>query len=359
MSSVRQYITSLLGSGHGTELADRPLASAARAINPMVQLPPVRLGEACRVPVTDDDSVVSRVYLKQDGVFYLQPLADWGPRREVEFMPEAPGAYEVALELRRPDGSIKWKHCAFTASAGITTVPGPQLITVGEMKLWVPSTWESHLMSSHEHASIARLASVVPKGAVVYDIGANLGLYSIALARLAGPQGRLYCVEANPVCLYFLQMNLALNKVPSFEILPAAVSDGSASVDFTINYRNLMVGTASDLPYLGKPGHRVGVTTLSIDDAIARYELPPPDFVKIDIEGAEGAAIRGMRQTIERHAPTILVEIHGRTPAYETLALPWDGYAFEEAESGRTFDNADSLKSWFPDACLQIIARRK
>ena len=222
----------------------------------------------------------------------------------------------------------------------------------------VPSAWESQLAPAHEKMALQLAGQCVRKSATIYDIGANLGLYSVLLSRIAGSGGHVYCLEANPVCLYFLQANLALNRVASFDILPVAVLGTTTGSEFRINYRNLLVGIAGPVPYMGKPGHIIDVRATPLDDLIELHDLRPPDFIKMDIEGAEVEAIKGMRRTVERYHPTMLVELHGQDAARGTLdAADWNGYSFQEASSGRSFETAASLSAWFPDACLQVIAK--
>jgi FkbM family methyltransferase len=126
------------------------------------------------------------------------------------------------------------------------------------------------------------------------------------------------------VCLYFLQANLALNRVQSVDILPVAILGEGTQTEFRINYRNLLVGIAGRLSYMGKRGHVIGVGAVPLDDLIELHDFRPPSFIKMDIEGAAVEAVKGMQKTIRRYGPAC----------------------------------AASLSAWFPDACLQIVARQ-
>jgi FkbM family methyltransferase len=304
-----------------------------------------------------DPDTETRIFLKHDGMFYVEPFGEWAGRSEIRFLPEAPGSYIVLIEWRTGGGATGWTEASFTL--GAPADPSPRLVSVDRhTRLWVPSAWESGIAAVHEKAALALAAGAVAKDAVIYDIGANLGLYSILLSRIAGAGGYVYCIEANPVCLYFLQANLALNRVPGFEILPLALLGTTTQVEFRINYRNLLVGIAGPLPYMGKPGHVIDVSAAPLDQLIERHDLRPPDFIKMDIEGAEVHAIAGMRQTLARHRPAILMELHGQDAAQGTLdAVDWAGYRFQEVAGGRSFATAAELRGWFPEACLQILAR--
>jgi hypothetical protein len=59
------------------------------------------------------------------------------------------------------------------------------------------------------------------------------------------------------------------------------------------------------------------VPVVTIDDELASAALPPPDLVKIDIEGMELPALEGMVQTIDRHHPDLYLEMHGATMAHK------------------------------------------
>jgi FkbM family methyltransferase len=318
-----------------------------------------RLGEPCIIPLTlAGPGIETRVFLKHDGIFYAEPFGDWAVRTEIHFLPEAPGAYTVLVEWRDSAGATGWTEAAFVLGPEDAN-PSPRLVSIDRRtRLWVPSAWESRIAAVHEKAALALAATMIRKDAVIYDIGANLGLYSILLSRIAGPGSQVYCVEANPVALYFLQANLGLNRVPRFEILPLAILGTATTTEFRINYRNLLVGIAGPLSQLGKPGHVIGVSAVPLDELIDHHNLRPPDFIKMDIEGAEVHAMAGMRQTIARHRPAILMELHGQAAARGTLdAIDWEGYSFQEVSGGRTFATAADLRAWFPDACLQVLAR--
>ncbi len=276
------------------------------------------LGEDCVIPlVSDDPRVETRVFLKHDGLFYLQPFGDWKHRGELRFLPEAPGAYQVEVQWRRPDGSTGWTEAAFEVSHQSEMDPSPRLVTVDpDIKLWVPSAWESQMAPAHEKMALHLAGQCVRKGATIYDIGANLGLYSVLLSRIAGSGGHVYCLEANPVCLYFLQANLALNRVASFDILPAAVLGTATGAEFRINYRNLLVGIAGPVPYLGKPGHIIDMRATPLDDLIELHDLRPPDFIKMDIEGAEVEAIKGMQRTVDGAAPDRRAALRSARPRF-------------------------------------------
>lgn len=159
------------------------------------------------------------------------------------------------------------------------------------------------------------LRRLIAPGAVFYDIGANVGFFTILGARLVGPQGRVVAFEPVPACARAVANNIALNGFGHAEIREAAVGAASG------RDRLLVVGEAS-WSHLASTGRHADVRTEidvaveSIDELVGAGEIPPPDVVKIDTEGAELQALAGMRATIEAHGPSIVCELHDTNEAF-------------------------------------------
>jgi FkbM family methyltransferase len=142
---------------------------------------------------------------------------------------------------------------------------------------------------------------------VLYDIGACVGLVTV----LAAQTGiHVVAFEPDPGFRSRLETNLRVNGLSSVQIVPWAVSDAAGEATLFTD------GVAGRSPSLCQEGERgtVTVQTDSIDNALQRSEIPPPDVLKIDIEGAEILALRGMRGLLASStAPrTIFIEIHPR-----------------------------------------------
>ncbi|MDX6689019.1 MAG: hypothetical protein QOG15_476 [Solirubrobacteraceae bacterium] len=163
----------------------------------------------------------------------------------------------------------------------------------------------------------AMLRTVRP-GHVVYDVGANLGYWTLVASRLVGPEGRVVAFEPVPWCAEGVAANIALNDLHHAEVRPQAVSDASGRV------RLLVVGEAGHSRLASVGSHvntrdEIDVDAVAIDDLVAAGTIPPPDVLKIDTEGAELLVIEGMRDTIARHAPRIICEVHDNTVAFAKL----------------------------------------
>jgi FkbM family methyltransferase len=146
---------------------------------------------------------------------------------------------------------------------------------------------------------------------VVYDVGANLGFFSLVAARLVGAsEGRVYAFEPAPENAEAIRRNAQLNLLPNITVIDRAVSSHAGTARLQI----VDDQSWSRLEEFGAhPGTEVvlEVETVSIDGLLDAGELPPPALVKIDVEGAELAVLEGMAKTIAEHRPVIVCELHG------------------------------------------------
>ena len=317
----------------------------------------VRLGDSCQILASSKEPVEKRFFVQYQGVFYPTPLKDWTQSDTCTFFPEAPGEYALNVQWRSPDGRLEWQTHSFFVESELVKDDGPQMVEVDEnLRLWSPSRWEATYLYNYEAHAVAFMREVIQKDWVVYDIGANMGLYSILAARMIGANGFVYSIEANPVCLYFLRMNLANNLEGNYQILPAAVTQADEEVSFTVNYGNSNLGLEEHSTfYAAKTGHQISVQGHAISSLVDLYQWQPPNFLKIDVEGAEASVIRGLGEVFETARPFALIEIHGRKAAVDTFSsmehLP---YRFKALNDSLEFSNAKDLLDWFPNKVLQI-----
>jgi FkbM family methyltransferase len=149
-------------------------------------------------------------------------------------------------------------------------------------------------------------------GMVVYDVGVHVGFFSLLAAQLVGPTGRVLGFEPHAPNRTLAGENFALNPdlAQRIELYDSAVSDvtgtealvGAASMSSTMALARVSDGGQ-------RPRAQVEVASVTLDDFIASGH-PGPNFIKMDIEGGERLALRGMRQTLEHHRPTLVVELH-------------------------------------------------
>ncbi len=177
-------------------------------------------------------------------------------------------------------------------------------------------------------------ASVTP-GSVVFDIGAHVGLYTLLASRLVGPGGTVVAFEPLPRNLRYLREHLRINRIGNVRVIDAAVSDRAGTSLFDQGHDSFS-GHMS-------PDGSLRVRTVGIDALIARGDVPIPDYIKIDVEGAERLVIDGARSTLATARPTLFLSVHGpdlRRQCGEVLRAL--GYALQ-AVGARRLETADQL----------------
>jgi FkbM family methyltransferase len=180
---------------------------------------------------------------------------------------------------------------------------------------WVVGAGEhGYWLGSYEMNKRLAFEREIFPGAVVYDIGANVGYFSLLAAVLVGQEGRVFAFEPLPRNLDFLRRHVALNGLEDVvQILPVAVSENSGEAAFDL-------GASSAMGHLAERGE-ITVEMAALDDLVKSGELPPPDFMKVDVEGAEYAALKGAQYLLERYRPVLFLDTHQREAHQPTIEL--------------------------------------
>jgi FkbM family methyltransferase len=169
-------------------------------------------------------------------------------------------------------------------------------------------------------------------GMTFYDLGANIGFFSLLAAHLVGEQGRVVAFEADPEIAARLREHVDRNKFRCVTVVEKAVWSKGSKVSFER-------ADAATSPDRGL-GHVVGVPTAStieieavtLDDFVR--SSPAPDCIKCDVEGAEVEVFRGAQKLLAEKRPVILCEIHSEANRRALLAeLQRFGYTFQDCSS--------------------------
>lgn len=156
------------------------------------------------------------------------------------------------------------------------------------------------------------LAGKLRPGQTIYDIGANKGQMSLLFARGVGPSGRVLAFEPAPAEYSSLCRNLRLNGLDQVQAFPRAVSDTAGRATFTYAAERPTQGklAAVEPSYANEGAGSFEVETVTLDGLLAQG-LPAPDLVKIDVEGAAAAVLRGGARLLEGGNPRIYLDLHG------------------------------------------------
>lgn len=149
--------------------------------------------------------------------------------------------------------------------------------------------------------------SLLRPGMVFFDVGANIGYYSVIAARLVGSAGAVHAFEPNGAVREALQQNIRLNGLTNVVVHSEAVSDRSGEVTFYESSWAANQGISSMFPGDG----RIIQTTVharTLDEIASSIAPRRIDVIKMDIEGAERLAIQGGARLFQDSAPALIFE---------------------------------------------------
>jgi FkbM family methyltransferase len=161
------------------------------------------------------------------------------------------------------------------------------------------------------------------------DVGANCGYTSLAMCRAVGPKGRVFAFEPALATAACLEGTGRANRLDQLVCLPFALSDAPRPTVSRFATERGMID--SQLPADGRV-EMIAITAVGLDavwDGVAGDDQVIHG-IKIDVQGMELDALRGMRQLLETHRPKIVLEIHRDVPRDDVLALLEDcGYLLD------------------------------
>jgi FkbM family methyltransferase len=164
----------------------------------------------------------------------------------------------------------------------------------------VPACW----LGTYEWEKQRRFCEVVRRGDVVYDLGANVGFYTLLASVLTGASGKVYSFEPSARNLRLLRSHLDLNHVGNVSVVEAAVSSNDGCAQFDLGPNPSMGHLTENL------SKAVAVRTVALDTLVLSAQILPPNVIKCDIEGGEYDALMGARRMIEQYRPTIFLATH-------------------------------------------------
>lgn len=159
------------------------------------------------------------------------------------------------------------------------------------------------LLEKYEPDTVALFKKIIKPGMTVLDIGANIGYYTRLFAKLAGPAGRVLSFEPEFENFQLLQKNTA--NLKSVKLFNLAISDQNGEIAF-YKVKN-STGCHSVIPQ--QQAETIRVKAVSLDAFLAGQKIKQIDIIKIDIEGGEPLAFRGMEKLfLETRSLSVVME---------------------------------------------------
>lgn len=189
----------------------------------------------------------------------------------------------------------------------------------------------------------------VKQGSVVVDAGANIGYYTLLLARLTGPSGKVIAIEPDPDNFALLKRNVEANGYRNVVLHQKAVGERQGYVKLYRSMRNSaqhsLAPSEQDAPF-------VEVELARIDDLVAG----PVDFMKIDVEGAELGAMRGARELLAK-SPDLKIMTEFNPRALNDFGVRTEEYLALLESYGFRFSDIDKKRGMVHPATVEEITR--
>jgi FkbM family methyltransferase len=183
--------------------------------------------------------------------------------------------------------------------------------TINGYKLRLPTRYFRYFPDEYEAENFKFLTNSCKPGAVIIDIGAHIGLFSVIASQVTGKSGKVYAFEPAPSTYQLLQKTLSINHNGSvIETFQKAVGKETGKITFFVSdgqadNGNSLVNYKEDRPLNG-----IDVEVTSVDAFVQEKKISRLDFIKIDVEGAEYDTLRGTAETLQNLRPVCIVAIH-------------------------------------------------
>lgn len=186
-----------------------------------------------------------------------------------------------------------------------------------------PDTWRRVVKLGGEREQIERFLNSIQPGDTVWDIGAFIGMFTVLASRRVGPEGRVVSFEPEPSTWQRLQANCKLNQCENTSLFNAALADHSGEgMIYPSRENENAIHSLQHNEQLQDQG--IPVRLYSATELIREHDVPFPDAIKLDVEGAECLVMRGMKDILSTpRCRFLFMEVHPRD-------LPGFGHSVED-----------------------------
>ena len=168
----------------------------------------------------------------------------------------------------------------------------------------------------------------IPEGGVFLDVGANIGRYTITLAKKVGPGGRVIAFEPCSNSYSALRKNIDLNNLGNVITLPLALWNEEG-------YHHMYVKANAGSNSLVEDNGAIGkekVRTITLDGLLKELIFTRIDLIKIDVEGAEREVLEGMKKTLQHFKPSLIIEVRDDNVSWVENFLNLLGYTKQDKQ---------------------------
>lgn len=203
-------------------------------------------------------------------------------------------------------------------------------------KKWVVgSSAHGYWLGSYEYNKRIIIEKMIKEGTIFYDIGAHVGFYTLLASLLVGNTGKVVAFEPVARNIYYLKKHMKINYIKNVTLIEAAVCDQNGFVAFDDSIRIDM----GEITPLGK----LQVKAVSLDTLFVNGDIPIPQYMKIDVEGAELSVIKGAKLLIDDYHPIIFLSTHGSGIHKECCKFLKDKGYMLRSVYGNSIEESDEL----------------
>lgn len=164
---------------------------------------------------------------------------------------------------------------------------------------WIVSSGSKFVKGTYEPLQTKVFLDHVKKGDTVFDVGAHVGYFTVLSSILTGGKGEVTAFEPLPLNLKYLKRHIHKNGCKNVKIIKSCIADKRGETFFD-NSHGSGTGHISE-------GGKLKVKVESLDNLIRLKEIHAPDFIKVDVEGAEELVLKGAIQIIKECKPKLLI----------------------------------------------------
>jgi FkbM family methyltransferase len=202
-------------------------------------------------------------------------------------------------------------------------------------KRWISGSGNNGCwLGTYELPKQLAMLRFIRAGMVCYDVGANVGFYTLFFSHLVGAGGKVLAFEPFPRNVALLRRHIELNRCANVTVFDAAIGDREGTTLFE-EAPSASMGRVSDHGRLAVECRRL--------DRIVSEGFSPPDLIKIDVEGAESTVLAGAVEILQKYAPIIFLATHGREQHHKCAAILNQHAYWVGGATGEAADQSDEL----------------
>lgn len=222
-------------------------------------------------------------------------------------------AATAPMRPRRAAATLALLSEALVQRVTVATPAGPLLVECPSAR----ALHDPQGFGEDEPETVAWIMAL-PPGSVLWDIGANIGLYTLLAARRGL---RVLAFEPSAASFAAMARNIEINRLDDRVSAFCLAFAGTTGL-VTLHMANSAAGHSMHSIETRADGVRQAVPGFSVDDFMRRFAPAPPDAIKLDVDGIEPAILRGAMATLRAHVREVLVEIDGANAAAGGNGIP-------------------------------------